>query len=186
MSSVIQNPVGSSTQYLLSEGWREPRWYAIQIRARHEKKVDMRLQASQICTFLPIVRQIHRWSDRLKVIELPLFSCYLFVHIISCAKIRSIVLHTDGVVGFVGAAGEGTPVQDAEIRDISLLLKSGTPFNSYPFLQTGRRVRIRGGSLDGIEGTLVNSRNDRKVVVSVELIQRSVAITVQGYDIEAV
>ncbi len=96
------------------------------------------------------------------------------------------MLHTEGVVGFVGAAGEGTPVQETEIRDISLLLKSGAAFTHHPFLKIGRRVRIRGGSLDGIEGTLLNTGSDRKVVVSVELIQRSIAITVEGYDIEAV
>lgn len=177
MSSVIQNYSASGTPHL--------GWYAIQTRARHEKQVEMRLQASEICTFLPMVRQVHRWSDRRKRIEVPLFSCYLFAHITPSAKTRSTVLHTNGVLGFVGAAGEGTPIEDAEIRSIRLLLGSGVDFSSHPFLKKGTRIRIRGGSLDGVEGTLMDGGIDRKIVVSIELIKRSVAITVEGYNIEA-
>jgi transcription antitermination factor NusG len=97
-----------------------------------------------------------------------------------------IVLRTEGVIGFVGVRGEGTPVRDAEIESVRLLLSRGVPFAAYPFLKIGQRVRIRGGSLDGVEGVIVGDKGDRKLVISVELIQRSVAITVEGYDLEPV
>jgi transcription antitermination factor NusG len=176
----------TDTPYFPSEELEQPRWYAIHTRARHEKRVEARLLECGISTFLPVVRQVHRWSDRRKVVELPLFSCYVFVHVIPSARIRLTVLRADGVVGFVGDRGQGTPIRDAEIECVRLLLSRNVPFAAYPFLKIGQRVRIRGGSLDGVEGAIVGDKGNRKLVVSVELIQRSVAITVKGYDIEAV
>jgi len=186
VSSVIHTYHHTDTPYFPSEELEQPRWYAIHTRARHEKRVEARLLECGISTFLPVVRQVHRWSDRRKVIDLPLFSCYVFVSIVPSAKTRLTVLRTDGVIGFVGVRGEGTPIRDAEIESVRLLLSRSVPFAAYPFLKIGQRVRIRGGSLDGIEGVIADGNGDHKLVVSVELIQRSIAVTVEGYDIEAV
>ncbi len=161
-------------------------WYAIHTRAQHEKRIEMQLRQRGICSFLPLEKQVHRWSDRRKLVEVPLFPCYAFVHIIPSAQTRSSVARTDGVIGFVGARGEGTPILESEIESVRLLLSRDVPFAFYPFLKMGQRVRVRGGSLDGVEGVIVGGRGDRKLVVSVELIQRSIAVTVEGYDIEAV
>jgi transcription antitermination factor NusG len=185
VSGVIHTYSSTDTQHLPSEAL-EQYWYAIHTRAHHEKRVDARLRECNISTFLPLVKQVHRWSDRRKVIDLPLFSCYVFVNIVPSPKSRLIVLRTEGVIGFVGARSEGTPVRDAEIESVRLLLSRGVPFAAYPFLKIGQRVRIRGGSLDGVEGVIVGDKGDRKLVISVELIQRSVAITVEGYDLEPV
>ena len=163
-----------------------PQWYAIHTRAQHEKKVEVHLRQRDISIFLPLERQVHRWSDRRKSVEVPLFPCYAFVQIIPTAQTRSAVLRTDGVIGFVGVRGEGTPIPDSEIESVRLLLSRDVPFASYPFLKIGQRVRIRGGSLDGMEGVIVGGRGKRRLVVSVDLIQRSIAIAVEGYDIEAV
>jgi transcription antitermination factor NusG len=186
VSSVIHTYDNTDAPYFPSEELAQPRWYAIHTRARHEKRVEARLLECGISTFLPVVRQVHRWSDRRKVVELPLFSCYVFVHIVPSARIRLTVLRADGVVGFVGDRGQGTPIRDAEIECVRLLLSQNVPFAAYPFLKVGQRVRIRGGSLDGLEGIIAGGTGDRRLVVSVELIQRSVAITVEGYDIEGV
>jgi transcriptional antiterminator NusG len=167
-----------------SELLEQPHWYAIHTRSRHEKKIEGRLREHGISTFLPWLRQVHRWSDRRKLIELPLFPCYAFVHIVPNAQARLAVLRIDGVIGFVGVHPEGTPIPDSEIDSVRLLLDRNVPFGSHPFLRIGQRVRIRGGSLDGVEGILVADCN-RKLVISVELIQRSVAVTVEGYSIEA-
>ena len=184
MSSVIHTyHHHSDTPYFPSEELEQPRWYAIHTRARHEKRVEARLLECGISTFLPVVRQVHRWSDRRKVVELPLFSCYVFVHIVPSARIRLTVLRADGVVGFVGDRGQGTPVRDAEIECVRLLLSRNVPFAAYPFLKVGQRVRIRGGSLDGVEGILAADCN-RKLVISVEVLQRSIAVTLDGYDVE--
>ena len=161
-------------------------WYAIHTRAQHEKRIEVHLQQRGISSFLPLEKQVHRWSDRRKLVEVPLFPCYAFVQIIPSAQTRSAVLRTEGVIGFVGVRGEGTPIRDSEIESVRLLLSRDVPFASYPFLKIGQRVRIRGGSLDGVEGVIVGGRGHRQLVVSVELIQRSIAVTVEGYDIEAV
>ena len=163
----------------------QPRWYAIHTRFRHERKIEVRLREHGISTFLPSVRQVHRWSDRFKSIELPLFPCYAFVHIVPDVEVRLAVLRIDGVIGFVGVRPEGTPIPDSEIDSVRLLLARHVPFSSNPFLRVGQRVRIRGGSLDGVEGILSADRN-RKLVISVELIQRSIAVTLGGYDVEPI
>ena len=168
-----------------SELLEQPHWYAIHTRSRHEKKIEVRLREHGISTFLPWVRQVHRWSDRRKLIDLPLFPCYAFVYIVPNAQARLAVLRIDGVIGFVGVRPEGTPIPDSEIDSVRLLLDRNVPFSSHPFLRIGQRVRIRGGSLDGVEGTLTADRN-RKMVISVELIQQSIAVTLGGYDVEPI
>lgn len=161
-------------------------WFAIQTRSRHEKKVATQLAEKQITAYLPLLREVHRWSDRRKTVEQPLFPGYVFVRMPKADGPRIQVLRTSGVVQFVGIQGEGIPIPDKEIEDIRTLLCTDTPFGFHPFLRAGQRVRIRGGYLDGIEGILVAKNSDQSVVVSVDLIQRSLAIRVAGFDLEAV
>jgi transcription termination/antitermination protein NusG len=162
------------------------RWFAIQTRSRHERKVAAQLGEKQIAAFLPLFKEVHRWSDRRKVVELPLFPGYVFVRVPDEGETRISVLRTGGVVRFVGARENGTPIPDQEIENIQTLLASDIPFGSFPFLRVGQRVRIRGGSLDGLEGILIARNSDQSVVVSVELIQRSLAIRVAGFDLEVI
>jgi len=164
----------------------EPRWYAIHTRARHEKKVTTQLQDKGVTTFLPLIAQSHRWSDRHRTIQLALFSCYTFVRLESCPEKRLAVLQTPGVVGFVGIRGVGLPIPDKEIEDIQTLFAHNLTCALYPFIRMGQRVRIRGGCLDRVEGILVAKNSDRSLVVSIELIQRSVAVRIDGYDVEPV
>lgn len=186
MSSVIKNYIPETQS--VPAGIVEPQasWYAIYTRPRHEKQIEARLRDCGISTFLPVVKEVHRWSDRRKVVELPLFSCYLFVHIIQSAKARVSVLQTDGVIGFVGTHREANPIPEAEIENVQQLLSRNLLLAPYPFLRMGQRVRIRGGSLDGIEGIITSGSGDRKLVISIELIQRSIAVSLEGYDIEAI
>jgi len=162
----------------------EPRWYAIHTRARCEKKIITQLQDKGIATFLPLIAQRHRWSDRYQTIQCALFPCYVFVHLQAYPKKRLAILQTPGVVGFVGIRGVGLPIPDKEIEDIRTLLTQNVTCALYPFIRVGQRVRIRGGCLDGVEGILVAKNSDRSLVVSIELIQRSVAVRVDGYDVE--
>jgi transcription antitermination factor NusG len=118
-------------------------------------------------------------------VDLPLFPGYAFVQITPSAEERVRVLRVDGVVTFVGVQGEGTPIPESQIEDIKRLIEN-VPCSSYPFLKIGQRVRIRGGCLDGIEGILVARNNDRDLVISVDLIQRSLAIRIEGYDIQPI
>jgi transcription antitermination factor NusG len=167
------------------EGFVEvERWYALQTRARHEKVVRERLEQRGIATFLPTVIEVHRWSDRKKQIELPLFSCYLFARLVATKMNRLRMLCLEGVCSFVGCRGEGVPIPDDQIEAVRTLICSRVPCSSYPFLKTGQRVRICSGSLQGIEGMLVSRDGDSTLVISVDGIQRSLAVRVDGYKIE--
>jgi transcription antitermination factor NusG len=161
-------------------------WYAIHTRARHETKVSTQLQAKGVTTFLPQITQRHRWSDRYKTIQSALFSCYTFVQMNGRSEKRQVVLQTPGVVGLVGIHGEALPIPDKEIEDIQALLSRNLTCALYPFVKVGQRVRIRGGCLDGVAGVLVAKNSDRSLVVSIELIQRSVAVRIDGYDVEMI
>jgi transcription antitermination factor NusG len=161
-------------------------WYAIQTRIRFEKKVLVQLQNKGIETFLPLVKEIHRWSDRRQVIELPLFPGYGFVRIAAVPDHRLRVLQTGGLTGFVTMNGTPIPVPEKQIEDVQLLLSNNLPSRAYPFIKVGQRVRIRGGGLDGVEGMLVSENKDHSLVISIESIQRSLAIRIEGYDVEAV
>ena len=159
-------------------------WYAVHTRSKCEKKVAIQLEEKEVNCFLPTITEVRRWSDRRKVIDQPLFPGYLFVRIPSKDDHRILVLRTNGVVGFVGIQGQGIPIPDPEIEGIQRLLSSDVPFEPYPFLHVGQRVRVRGGYLDGIEGVLAAKHSDRSVVISVNLIQRSLAVRVSGFDLE--
>jgi len=163
-----------------------PSWYAVHTRSRHEKKVADEIQDKGIRSFLPLVTRVHRWSDRRKEVQLPLFPGYVFVCTTPSAETRISVLRTPGVAGFVGSQGRGTPIPDKQIEDIRVILDRNVPFELYPFLELNQRVRIRGGSLDGVEGTLVAKNSDQSLVVSIELIKRSVLVRVSGYELERV
>src|SRR5205823_117161 len=135
-------------------------------------------------TFLPLLHEVHRWSDRRKVVEVPLFACYTFVHMASTSANRLTVLKTPGVVAFVGNHQGLSPVPDSEIEQVRAVVSQAAPYFYSPFLKQGERVRIRGGALDGVEGILSAHKGTAAVVVSIELIQRSVAVAIEGYDIE--
>jgi len=160
-------------------------WYAVRTRPRHEKRVASELQDKGITNYLPLLSQVRRWSDRRKVIQVPLFSCYAFVHSVFDLHLRLAIYGISGALGFVGPNNQGIPIPDAQIESIRTLLANNVPLRPYPLLQVGQRVRIRGGALDGVEGILV-SNGDRRLVISVESIHASFAINLEGYDVEPV
>lgn len=161
-------------------------WFAVHTRSKCERKVATQLGQREINCFLPVIKEVHLWSDRRKVIDQPLFPGYVFVRIPAEDRTRVAVLRTNGVSGFVGIQGQGIPIPDVEIENIQVLLSSKVPFEPYPFLLVGQKVRIRGGYLDGVEGILAAKNSDRSVVISVDLIQRSLAVRVSGFDLEPV
>jgi len=163
-----------------------PRWYAIRVRPRHEKKAASLLSGRGIQTFLPLITQSHRWSDRQTLVELPLFPCYAFVRIPLASTARHSVLQASGVLEFVGIQGQGLPIPDKQIEDIQAVISRKVLCGLHPFLREGQRVRVRGGCLDGLEGILTVIRSNRAVVISVGAIQHSVSIRVEGYDVEPI
>ena len=159
-------------------------WYAVHTMARHEKRVVAQFEEKRVCTFLPLLHQVHRWSDRRKVVEIPMFSCYAFVRMVQTVEERLKVLRTPGVLGFVGSERQGTSIPDEQIESLRKAVSEKVPCMPHPFVSAGKRVRIRGGSLDGLEGVLMLQGRDQSLVISVELLQRSVSIRVEGYDVE--
>ncbi len=157
-------------------------WYAIHTRAKHEKRVAAELQERGIETFVPVSREVHRWSDRIRVLEVPLFPCYAFVSTANVAEVQPTVLQHPSVLRWIGFQGRPSPIPEEEILSLQTVLRTGVPVGPHTFLNIGERVRIRGGSLDGVEGILV--KNERKLVVSVSLVGQSVAISLQNYEME--
>ena len=181
MSSLQVNQLASTDSLSASQ----PRWYAIQTRARHEKRIGSELLERGIHAFVPTVRETHQWNDRTKIVEIPLFSCYVFVNLVSAAE-RVEVLKTMGVFQFVRVNGRPASIPDSQIESIHTVLAKKLPVSTCGFIQIGQKVRIRGGSLDGVEGVLTASKGGRKLVVSVDLLQQSLEVTVEGYAIEPV
>ena len=130
--------------------------------------------------------EVHRWSDRRKKVEVPIFAGYVFVHASMSAQVRRSATCVRGAMGFVSMQGEPVSIPDEQVQDIRRLLGSQAECSPYPFLKVGQRVRVRGGALDGIEGRLVRSEGDRRLVVSIEAISRSVALHIDGYDLEPI
>jgi transcription antitermination factor NusG len=161
-------------------------WYSLLTRPRHEKIVAQRLEEKGVTTFLPLVTEVHRWSDRKKSVQVPLFGCYVFAKFVPNRTERLSVLRVEGVFGLVGARGEGTPIPDAQIDAVRSLVEGQLPWSSHPFLKLGQRVRIRSGALNDLEGILVSRNGDRTLVISVDAIQRSIAVRLEGYEVEAV
>ena len=164
----------------------EQSWYALLVRARHEKIVTQRLKEVGVTSFLPTIMQERRWSDRKKMVEFPLFSCYVFAKLSSTNEGRLKALRIDGVYSLVGTHGEGTPIPDEQIDAVRRITEEHFEWHTQPFLKIGQRVRIRSGALDGVEGILTARSGESTLVVSVDAIQRSLAVRIEGYDVEPV
>jgi transcription antitermination factor NusG len=159
-------------------------WFAVQTRPRHEKKVNSELHEKGIHSFLPVHREKRRWSDRCQWVELPMFSQYLFVRLPISSELRIRILQTAGVIQFVGAAGRGTPIPDEQIQNLQAIIAHRVPMRIHEFLHVGQRVRIRGGALEGLEGILAAFKNNNSFVISIDLIEKSLAIRIDGFEVE--
>jgi transcription antitermination factor NusG len=161
-------------------------WYALQTRVHRERVVQQRLHERGVLTFLPTITEIRRWSDRKKKIEFPLFASYLFVKLSPSKVDRLRILCVDGVFQFVGCRGEATAIPEEQIEAVKAVVNGRLTWSSHPFLKIGQRVRIRSGALTGVEGILVSRSGESTLVISVDAIQRSMAVRIDGYDVEAI
>ena len=176
-------------QFPQAVSWPAPEqtesWYALQTRVHRERVVEQRLHERGLVTFLPTVTEVRRWSDRKKKVEFPLFASYLFVRL-SPKKVDHLrVLCVEGVFQFVGTRGQATPIPEQQIDAVRALINGGVNWSAHPFLKIGQRVRIRSGALDGLEGILLSRNGDQTLVISIDAIQRSLAVRVEGYQVEA-
>jgi transcription elongation factor/antiterminator RfaH len=164
----------------------EVSWYAVLTRSRQEKIAASMLEYLEVANFLPLLRQERHWSDRKQMVSVPLFPGYLFVRIATTAEILLRVLKVPGVVDFVRSGTGPVAIADGEIADVRAVLSHGVGCSPYPFLKAGDRVRVVRGPLAGVEGTFIRSGSQSKLVISIEMIQRSVAASVAESDVEPV
>src|SRR5438093_10377001 len=151
-------------------------WYALRVRPRWEKVVANALHGKADEEFLPLYRKRSRWSDRVKDIDLPLFPGYVFCRADLCR--HPPLVTTPGVIGFVSFGSIPATISEQEIERIKAIIRSGNHIEPWSYLREGQRVRIEGGSLTGIEGILVRTKSDWRVVLSVEALHRSFAVEV--------
>jgi transcription antitermination factor NusG len=166
-----------STQYIE----KRPCWYAIYTNARHEKVVARQLSQRSIESFLPLYRSVHRWKDRRKVVELALFPSYVFVRIAIEERLR--VLQVPGVVGLVGFDGKFPALPDQEITSLRNGLENHIYAEPHPYLRVGKRVRVIGGPMAGVEGILTRQKDKYRIVLSIDALMRSVALEVDSADL---
>ena len=162
-----------------------PNWYAVYTRSNFEKKVARSLGCKRVDYFLPTVQEQHRWKDRKKTIDMPIFPGYVLVRIPDSAEHRMRVLHTDGTIRILGYGGGIEPIPDSEVESVRLLLASGLRFFGHPFLREGARVRVKNGPLKDVEGVLTRFKNQSRLVLSVNLLAQSIAVEIDIADVEA-
>lgn len=159
-----------------------PSWYAVQTRPRHEKRVAEQLRLRSLEMFLPVYRCVHRWKNGVQAeLELPLFPCYLFTCVL--ARTRLPVLQVAGVIGFAGSNAHPTTIPEPEIQALRMATEQ-LKAEPHPFLNIGDRVRIVAGPLFGMEGVLIRRKQSLRVVLSIEIIMRSITVEVSAFDIE--
>jgi transcription antitermination factor NusG len=161
-----------------------PRWYAVWTRSRHEKSVSDHLSRKDLETFLPLYSTIRRWKNGDHRVEMPLFPGYTFVRMRLEDHLQ--VLKVAGVVRLVGFGSMPTPLEDGQVESLRRALGAGVKAEPHPYLTAGRRVRITAGPLAGREGLLVRWKSALRVVLSVDLIQRSILVDTEAQALEPV
>jgi len=152
-------------------------WYALAVKSQHEKSVAEQLVNKSLESYLPLYRSKRRWSDRVKVIDLPLFPGYVFCRFDFENRMK--VLHISSIRQIVGFGGKPCPIDNQVIQDLKAVVGSGLPFNPWPFVRLGERVRVHSGPLEGTEGILIREKSAYRVVINVDLLNRAVAVEVE-------
>jgi transcription antitermination factor NusG len=153
-------------------------WYALQVRTQHERGVADFLRGGGFDWFLPLYKCRKRWSDRVKEVEVPLFPGYLFCRF--NVHDRLPILKTPGVIQIVGYNRKPVEIDEAEIGAIRTLVGSGMASQPWPYLHVGDRVQIESGPLQGMSGILTNFKGKHRLIISVTLLQRAVAVEIDG------
>jgi transcription antitermination factor NusG len=152
-------------------------WYALQVRSRYENLVAAHLTGKGFECFSPLYKSRRRWSDRFKELECPLFPGYVFCRL---NPLDRLPIHiTPGVILIVGHGKNPEPIDETEIEAIQSAVNSGLPSQPYPFLQIGQRVRIDSGPLWGLQGVLLGFKGNHRLVLSVTLLKRSIAVQLE-------
>lgn len=159
-------------------------WWVIYTRHQHEKTVADALEDKGFEVFLPLYQSVRRWKDRQKVLDLPLFPSYVFVH--GGLDRRFQVLSTAGVYMTLTQGGAIALVPNSEMFALQKLVEGDAPIEPHPYLKCGERVRVTRGAMTGVEGLLVRKKNMYRLVLSVEMVAQSVSVEVDAADVEPI
>ena len=176
-------PIARSILTNIPEQYVGAKWYAAYTWARHEKRVAEQMRQRHLSSFLPLYRSIHRWKDRHKEVELALLPSYVFVQLVLRDRVR--VLEIPGVVHIVSARGVPVPLAEHEIDSLRRGMDGSLRMEPHPYLQAGRRVRVRSGPMAGLEGILLRRKEGLRLVVSIEILMRAVAVEIDEADVQA-
>jgi transcription antitermination factor NusG len=182
MASLIVNPIDSADYPDTPSAFCEPFWYAAYTSANHEKRVAGQLMQKSVEHFLPLYDTVRRWKDRRVQLQLPLFPGYIFVRI--ALRDRLDVLKVPGVVRILGLNGTPIPIPKEQIESLRVAFHEGLRAEPHPYLKAGQQVRITAGPLTGWKGVIVRRKGDLRVVLSAELIQRSIIMDIEASSVE--
>ena len=160
----------------------ETNWFALYTAPRHEKMIAEQIHRRGITCFLPLYRSMRRWKDRRKELHLVLFPGYVFLQIAPQNRVQ--VLQIPGAVRLVSFNGQPTPLRGDEIESLRHHLSTAGKIEPHPYLRVGRRVRVRSGPFQGLEGIIQRTKDRCRVIFSIDLLMRSVAVEVDGADVE--
>ena len=181
---MVATTVPTAWKFAPSDETASNNWYAVYTHPRHEKCVAAQIERHSLTCFLPLYRSVRRWKDRRKELELALFPGYVFVRMALNNKLR--VLQLPGVVRLVSFNGQPAPLPAGEIEALQGQLFAARKVEPHPYLRAGRRVRVQSGPMRGMEGVVVRRKDRCRIVFSIDLIQRSIAVEVDEADLEAV
>jgi transcription termination/antitermination protein NusG len=159
-------------------------WCAVYCRPRFEFAVADQLQTSNIETYLPVFDSLRQWSDRRKTIKVPVFPGYVLARMADTGANRATVLRKSGVVRILGNSKGIERIPEEEIESVRRILASDRPCKGHPLIREGARVRVRHGALKGLEGLMIRARNRTQLIVSVEILGRSVSTEIDGSELE--
>jgi transcription antitermination factor NusG len=180
----VEKPFPSEKSEAMSNSVPAKHWFAVFTSPRHEKRVEEHFRVREIESFLPLYRMQRQWKDGSKgILQLPLFSSYIFARIGPDGRVP--VLSIPGVISIVGGGREFSSVPDSYIHFLRDGLRQGK-IEPHPYLISGARVRIRSGAMAGMEGILLRNKNDFRVVLTLEMIMKSVRVEVEMNNIEPV
>ena len=182
MASIATNIVSPGKYLGPPPAYYEANWYAAYTSANHEKRVGDHLRERSVEYFLPLYECERRWKDRRVKLQTPLFPGYIFVRIALRDLLR--VLQIPGVVHLVGFAGHPASLPQEDIQAIQDCLSQGLHAEPHPYFRVGRRMQVKSGPLQGLEGVVVGRKNRSRFVLSFDLLQRAIAIEMNAMDLQ--
>ena len=156
-------------------------WFALQVVPRHEKSVDNILEYRGIDHFLPTYRVRRRWSDRVTLVEQPLFPGYVFCK--SQSNLMEVIRGYFGIIGLVAFGGRPHPIPDKEIEALQQIVQGKREYRAFPYLSVGQKVQVISGPLTGISGIIMQFKNRDRLVISLDFIMKSVSVEIDQSEV---